>query len=56
MNLNHHPNEPIKTTHEQSDPVLTELWRVKDSRATKYRNAAGLMRHLQKKYKTIVQS
>jgi hypothetical protein len=56
MNLHQHPADSTKVPHEQADPVLIELWRMKDARATKYRNAAGLMRHLQKKYKTINKS
>jgi len=50
MNLNQHPANPTKTPHEQKDAMLAELWRIKDARAAKYGNAAGLMRHLQNKY------
>ncbi|MDI9332864.1 MAG: hypothetical protein QM533_00655 [Cytophagales bacterium] len=52
MNFNQQLNTPIKSAHEQSDPVLIEMWRVKDARAIKYQDAAGLMRHLQNKYES----
>jgi hypothetical protein len=32
------------------DPVLAELWRVKEARAAKFGDAAGLMRHLRERY------
>jgi hypothetical protein len=50
MNLDQQPVQPVKTPSSYADPVLAELWRVKDARAAKFGDAAGLMRHLQQKY------
>ena len=49
MNLNQH-TQPIDPPIHRVDPVLDELWRIKDARAAKFCNAAGLMQHLQLKY------
>lgn len=33
-----------------ADPVLEELWRVKDARAARFENADNLLKYLQNKY------
>jgi hypothetical protein len=50
MKLNHQHNQLIEAAHYQSNSVLIEIWRIKDARAIKFQDAAGLMRHLQNKY------
>ena len=50
MNLNQHIPQPLVPPIHHIDPVLDELWRVKDARAVKFGNAAGLVQYLKQKY------
>jgi hypothetical protein len=37
-------------TRPTDDPVMTELWQVKDRRAEQFVDAAGLIKHLHDRY------
>jgi hypothetical protein len=50
MTLATQPTPKSHTPKAHVDPVLAELWRVKDARAAKFGDTAGLMRHLREKY------
>jgi hypothetical protein len=55
MPTSHRPAEPQRRAvapdaRTGSDPVIQELWRVKDERAERFSDARTLVQHLRKKF------
>lgn len=55
MSTSHRPAEPERSAvapdaRSGSDPVIQELWRVKDERAERFGDARTLVLHLRKKF------
>lgn len=43
-----HPTAPLSRTSD--DPVMQELWRVKDERAERFTDVRAMARHLRARY------